>query len=96
MTGYKGKISTLLDSFSERAREFSDNQIEGYRLKLLEFIDSIEKVSGKNKGVALASFFVAWNRLKEKPLSPGKNMMRLLEVMHIRKRTIVEPRQDLK
>ena len=67
LTGYKGKISTLLDSFSERAREFSDNQIEGYRLKLLEFIDSIEKVSGKNKGVALASFFVAWNRLKEKP-----------------------------
>lgn len=47
LTGYKGKISTLLDSFSERAREFSDNQIEGYRLKLLEFIDSIEKSVGK-------------------------------------------------
>lgn len=96
LTGYKGKISTLLDSFSERAREFSDNQIEGYRLKLLEFIDSIEKVSGKNKGVALASFFVAWNRLKEKPFITRENMMRLLEVMHIRRRTIVEPRQDLK
>lgn len=67
LTGYKGKISTLLDSFSELARNFGSDQIEQYRLKLVNFIDSIEKVSGKNKGVALASFFVAWNRLEEKP-----------------------------
>lgn len=67
LTGYKGKISTLLDSFSEQAMDFENDQIEEYRYKLLKFIDSIERGSGNNKGVALASFFVAWNRLDEEP-----------------------------
>lgn len=67
LTQYKGKISTLLDDFSEKAKDFKNSQIEEYREALLAFFDSLEAVSGKNKDLALPSMFVVWNRMEEKP-----------------------------
>ncbi len=67
LTGYKGKISVLLDDFSERARKFDENQIKIYREALLSFFEALEGVSGKNKGLALVSLFVVWDRMENKP-----------------------------
>lgn len=66
LTGYKGKIASLLDDFSEKAREFSSNRIMEYRKSLLSFFDSVESVSGRNKSLALVSLFVVWEQLEEK------------------------------
>lgn len=67
LTGYKGKITTLLDDFSELVQEFTDTQILEYKESLLTFIESIEGVSGKNRGLALLSLFVVWDRMETKP-----------------------------
>lgn len=68
LTGYKGKISSLLDDFSEKAKDFTNDQIEEYKNALLSFFHSLEAVSGRNKGSALVSLFVAWNRMENKPI----------------------------
>ena len=66
LTQYKGKKWELLDDFSSVAREFDEQTIEDYREKLVSFFDTVENVSGKNKGSLLTSLFVAWNRLERK------------------------------
>ena len=66
LTQYKGKKWELLDDFSSVAREFDEQTIEDYREKLVSFFDTVENVSGKNKGSLLTSLFVAWNRLEKK------------------------------
>lgn len=64
---YKGKVSVLLDEFSQEAKKFDEKEILDYKEKLLDFLDSLEAVSGKSKVSALVSFFAIWNRLDNKP-----------------------------
>ncbi len=66
LTEYKGKISTLLDDFSEEATDFDNSQIIEYKEALLSFFDSLEGVSGR-KDLALVSLFVVWDRMEIKP-----------------------------
>lgn len=67
LTEYKGKISQLLDDFSENSKNFNDSQIMEFKTALLSFFDALEGVSGKNKDLALVSLFVAWDQTKSKP-----------------------------
>ena len=67
LTDYKGKISTLVDDFSEKAKDFKEKEIIVYRKALLDFFESIEEVRGINKGLALVSLFVVWDSLNNKP-----------------------------
>lgn len=67
LTEYKGKISVLLDDFSEKAILYNDKEIEDYKNALLLFFDSIEGVTGKNKELALVSMFVVWDKMEPRP-----------------------------
>ncbi|MDD3169678.1 MAG: DUF262 domain-containing protein [Eubacteriales bacterium] len=67
LTGYKGKITTLLDDFSEIVQQFTENQIQEYRESLVAFFDSIESVSSKKRELALVSLFVVWDWMEDKP-----------------------------
>lgn len=67
LTGYKGKISLLLDEFSEKAEKFSDSELMEYKEALLSFFDSIEAASGRQKDLALVSLFVIWDRIENRP-----------------------------
>lgn len=79
LTQYKGKISTLLDDFSEKAIDFGVNEIAEYKNLLLTFFDSLEAVSVKNKALALVSLFVAWNRMEKKPFISKKKSQDIME-----------------
>ncbi len=76
---YKGKISILLDDFSEKAKDFDLVQIEEYRQVLLSFIDSLEEVSGRNKGLALISLFVAWDRIGDQRFISKRKVTSIVE-----------------
>lgn len=68
LTNYKGKITTLLDDFSEEVVAFSKEQIEKYKSSILSFIDHVEEVSGRNKNLALLSMYVVWDKMKTRPV----------------------------
>ncbi|MEY8427770.1 DUF262 domain-containing protein [Lachnospiraceae bacterium 46-15] len=78
LDGYKGKIASLLDDFSEEAKKFDKIQIEEYRKMLRDFFDSLEGVSGRNKNLALVSLFVVWGRLEKKPWISKKRYDRII------------------
>lgn len=67
LTGYKGKISLLLDEFSEKVKKFSVSELQEYKESLLSFFDSIEATSGRQKDLALVSLFVIWDRMENRP-----------------------------
>ena len=60
MTGYKGKIATLLDDFSEEVKRFDEKKVAEYKEALERFLDSLEGVRAKDRDLALVSLFVAW------------------------------------
>lgn len=64
---YKGKLSVLLNDFSEKAKDFGENQILEYKNALVSFFDSLDAIGGRNKGSALVSLFVAWDQMERKP-----------------------------
>lgn len=65
---YKGKVSTLLDNFSEEALKFDDTIVDEYRKSIESFLLNIQSISGKNKVLSMVSFFVAWDHMDKKIL----------------------------
>lgn len=65
---YKGKVSTLLDNFSEEALKFDDTIVEDYKKSIESFLLNIQSISGKNKVSSMVSFFVAWDHMDKKIL----------------------------
>ena len=73
LTGYKGKIATLLDDFSEEVKRFDEKKVAEYKEALERFLDSLEGVRAKDRDLALVSLFVAWDKMEEKiPISRKK------------------------
>ena len=66
LTGYKGKIATLLDDFSEEVKHFDEGRITEYKMALEQFLDSLEGVRAKDRDLALVSLFVVWDKMGEK------------------------------
>ena len=66
LTGYKGKIATLLDDFSEEVKHFDENRISEYKEVLEQFLDCLEGVRAKDRDLALVSLFVVWDKMEEK------------------------------
>lgn len=79
LTQYRGKISTLLDDFSEKARDFEEEEIADYQNRLLQFFDCLESVSGQNKNWVLVSFFVVWNHMEDKVFISKQQVQKIVE-----------------
>lgn len=79
ISNYKGKISTLLDDFSEKAIKFEKGQIKEYEEALLSFFDDLEDISGKNRNLALVSLFVVWDKMSVKPRISKDLCKRIIE-----------------
>lgn len=66
LTGYKGKIATLLDDFSEEVKHFDKNRITEYKEALEQFLNCLEGVRARDRELALVSLFVVWDKMEEK------------------------------
>ncbi len=87
LTGYKGKIATLLDDFSEEVRHFDENRITEYKEALERFLDSLEGVRATDRDLALVSLFVVWDKMEEKKFISRKKYEEIINSEEYRSTT---------